>query len=105
MELNAFQSLLRPQGQEALRAAAVLSTLEVDFLRHYQALARQFPPELARAALETATLRVEASTIFPASGKMYYTRKAMEQASPGKSPNTGQKATNISIQLLTWAVP
>jgi SAM-dependent methyltransferase len=81
VELNAFQSLLRPQGQEALRAAAALSPLEVDFLRHYQSLARQFPPELARAALETAILRAEASTKFPASGKMYFTRQAMEQAS------------------------
>lgn len=81
MDLNAFQSLLTPTGQEALQAAGELNPREKDFLRHYQALSRRYPPDLARAALEIAILRLEAAAKFPFADRMYFTREAMEQAS------------------------
>ena len=81
MDLNAFRSLLTPAGQEALQAASELSPRALDFLRHFQALSRRYPPDLARAALEIAILRLEAAAKFPFADRMYLTREAMEQAS------------------------
>jgi hypothetical protein len=80
MDLAAFRSLLSPAGQEAIQAAEGLEPREVDFLAHYSQLSRRYPPELARAALETAILRREAQTKFPQAEKMYFTRPALEQA-------------------------
>lgn len=82
MELPTFQSLLTPEGQAALLAAAALEPTESGFLRHFSALSRTYPPELARAALETAILRREARGKFPRADQMYFTREALEQASP-----------------------
>jgi len=42
-----------------------LAPRKLDFFHHLQALSRQFPPELARAALEIATLRGEPASRFP----------------------------------------
>lgn len=81
MDLNSFDALLTPSGQEALQAAVSLQPEEVDFLRHYTMLSRQYPADLARTALETAILRREAERKFPFAGKMYFTRPALEQAS------------------------
>lgn len=81
MDLDAFHALLTPLGQRALQAAAALEPREVDFLGHYTMLSRRFPADLARAALETAVLRIEAAAKFPLASKMYFTREAMEQAS------------------------
>lgn len=81
MELTAFQQLLSPTGQEILHAAIALSPKESDFLFHFQSLSRRFPPVLARAALEIAILRREASAKFPFADKLYLTRQALEQAS------------------------
>jgi hypothetical protein len=73
--------LLSPAGLEALQAASGLEPEEGDFLRHFTWLARRYPDELARAALETAILRREAAGKFPCAAKMYFTRPALEQAS------------------------
>ncbi|HEX9028151.1 MAG TPA: class I SAM-dependent methyltransferase [Anaerolineales bacterium] len=81
MDEKTFCALLTPAGQAALQAAAALQPREVDFLAHYSLLARQVPPELARAALETAILRLEAAVKFPFANQMYFTRPALEQAS------------------------
>ncbi len=73
--------MLTPEGQQALEAAQALSPREVDFLAHFTSLSRRFPPGLARAALETAILRIQASQKFPFAGRMYFTRQSLEQAS------------------------
>lgn len=82
MDIHLFHQLLSDNGQEALQAAQALSPTEADFLRAYQTLCRKFSPELARAALETAILRREALVKFPFAEKMYFTRQALEQATP-----------------------
>jgi hypothetical protein len=76
-----FQRLLTPTGQEAIAAAEQLQPREVHFLSHLQALSRHYPPDLARAVLEIAILRLEAKVKFPFADKLYFTREALEQAS------------------------
>jgi len=76
-----FQMLLSPTGQQALQAAEALAPRESDFLPHLTSLCRQYPKELASAALEIAILRLEARGKFPAASQMYFTRSALEQAS------------------------
>lgn len=68
----------------ALAAAQALHPREEDFLRHFQALCRRFPPEVARAALEQAILRDKARAKFPPAlaERMFFTREALEQATP-----------------------
>jgi hypothetical protein len=80
VDLETFDRLLSPSGQAALRDAEALAPREVDFLAHFTALSRQHPPDLARAALETAILRLEAQAKFPHAARMYFTRPALEQA-------------------------
>jgi SAM-dependent methyltransferase len=81
MNLFALRQLLTPSGQAVLQAAAALAPREVDFLAHFAALSRQYPADLARAALETAILRREAASKFPFADQLYLTREALEQAS------------------------
>jgi hypothetical protein len=76
-----FQMLLSPTGQQALQAAEALAPRESDFLPHLTRLSREYPKDLASAALETAILRLEAAGKFPAAAAMYFTRPALEQAS------------------------
>lgn len=81
MQLEAFKALLSTSGQEVLAAAQARQPREVDFLTHFQRLARNFHPELARAALEIAILRGEAQSKFPFASNLYLERQALEQAS------------------------
>lgn len=81
MDLGTFHMLLTPLGQEALEYAEKLAPRENDFLRQFQTIAGQYPRELARVALETAILRIEAYRKFPYADRMYFTRQALEQAS------------------------
>lgn len=80
MEFSTLQFLLSPTGQAALTQAAALQPRETDFLKHFDSLSRIYPAELARAALEIAILRQEATVKFPNAGRMYFTRPALEQA-------------------------
>jgi SAM-dependent methyltransferase len=80
MDLEAFQALLTPAGQEALLLAQEREPREEDFLAHFQVLERSLPRMLARAALETTILRRKAQAKFPQAEKMYFTREALEQA-------------------------
>lgn len=82
MDLPSFRSLLTPSGQEVLKAAVDLEPQESDFLRHFTAFSRRYPPGLARAALEIAILRREAAAKFPFADRLYFTRETLEQASP-----------------------
>lgn len=82
MDLASFKSLFSRSGQEALAAAQQLQPREEDYLRHFQNLEKHYPGEQAQAALETAILRIEARGKFPHAELMYFTREALEQASP-----------------------
>lgn len=82
MDLEAFKLLFTKDGQAALGAATELQPEERDFLRHFQNLEKQFPSNLAKAALETAILRKEAVSKFSRPEQVFLTREALEQASP-----------------------
>lgn len=81
MNLTAFQTLLSPLGQRALAEAQELHPTEETFLSVLTKLQKQFSAELAKAALETAILRVKARTKFTRADRMYFVREALEQAS------------------------
>lgn len=82
MNLEDFGRLLSGAGQAVLDEACALQPREEDYLRHFQALTRRFPPDLVRPALETAILRGEAlaSAKFRQARCLYFTRPALEQA-------------------------
>jgi hypothetical protein len=80
MDLSSFRKLLTTKGQEALAAATALNPTEEQFLPLFDQLCKEYPRELARAALETAILRIKAASKFPQADKMYFTREALEQA-------------------------
>ena len=80
MDLAVFRALLTPSGQAVLQEALALEPREVDFLGHFTSLRRRYPEALARAALEIAILRREATSKFPFAERMYFTRPALEQA-------------------------
>jgi SAM-dependent methyltransferase len=82
MDSSLFHDLLTPAGQQTLHAAVALAPREIDFLSHFQTLSRSHSPELARLALEIAILRLKAAQKFPFADKMYFTRQALEQATP-----------------------
>lgn len=81
MDLSTFRILLNGDGQRALAAATALAPTEETFLAHFQRLTKDYPAALARAALETAILRVRAAAKFTRAAAMYFTREALEQAS------------------------
>jgi hypothetical protein len=81
LNLPTFETLLTPTGQAALAAATELKPTEESFLTYLTQLQKQYPSELAKAALETAILRVKAREKFTRAGEMYFTREALEQAS------------------------
>lgn len=81
MDLLAFRRLLSSEGQIALAAALALVPTEATLLSCHQRLRKQFPDELAKAALETALLRRKAVGKFSRADRMYFTREALEQSS------------------------
>jgi len=76
-----FRQLCTPAGQAALAEAASLAPTEPMFLQCFETLHKQHPPELAKAALETALLRIRAREKFIHADRMFFTRQALEQAS------------------------
>jgi hypothetical protein len=80
VDLPVFRALLSDTGQEAIQAAMDLEAREVDFLAHFTGLSRQYPRELARAALGIAILRREAAGKFPFADRLYLTRAGLEQS-------------------------
>jgi hypothetical protein len=81
MHLASFEALHTPEGQAVLAAAALLSPTEESFLSCLTKLQKQYPKEMAAAALETVILRRQARSKFPKADRMYFTREALEQAS------------------------
>lgn len=81
LSLDTFAQLQTPAGQTALAAATALAPTDATLLPVLETLRRQFPPELAAAALETVRLRQRARAKFSRADQMYFTREALEQAS------------------------
>jgi SAM-dependent methyltransferase len=81
VDLATFAALLTPAGQAAVAEAAALAPREESFLRNFNQLAKRFPADLTRAALETALLRHRARGKFTRADQMYFTREALEQSS------------------------
>jgi SAM-dependent methyltransferase len=81
MDLATFAELLAPAGQAALAAAGTLPTGDEHFLANLARLQKQHPAALAKAALETATLRARATGKFSRAAAMYFTRDGLEQSS------------------------
>ena len=82
MDTRDFLDLLTPFGQSALGAAEALHPKESDYLSLFERLSKEYSPALARAALETAILRLEGLKKFAGAERMYFTRAALEQATP-----------------------
>jgi SAM-dependent methyltransferase len=80
MNLELFPKLLGPAGQAVLADAAALDPTESAFLSCFDQLRKLHPAELAKAALETALLRIKARARFTHADRMYFTREALEQA-------------------------
>ncbi|MCI0703911.1 MAG: SAM-dependent methyltransferase [Planctomycetia bacterium] len=78
MTLEAFRALLTSAGQIALLDAVALGPTESAFLACFETLRKRHPPELAKAALETALLRIKAREKFAAAERMYFTRESLE---------------------------
>jgi len=81
MDLPAFRRLLTPQGRSAVAVAAGPDLTEANLLACHQRLRKQYPEDIARAAVETALLRRKAADKFSRADRMYFTREALEQSS------------------------
>ena len=76
-----FDQLLSPLGERALHAATALAPTDANCLAVSDRLRKQFPPALARAAIETVLLRKKAAVKFSRADRMFFTREALEVAS------------------------
>ncbi|MGQ9926571.1 MAG: class I SAM-dependent methyltransferase [Chloroflexaceae bacterium] len=94
MDLETFNWILSPQGQALLAELAARPLREGDMLCEMERLRRRLPAERARAALELTLLRRHASAKFPAAGRLYFTREALEQASA--APVAAHRATRLA---------
>ena len=84
MNLEGFGWLLSPPGQELLAELGADPRLsEAAFLQYATRLRKRYPAEGVTAALETAILRRQARAKFAQAERMYFTREALEQATPG----------------------
>lgn len=82
MDLNSFHDLLSPAGAELLNIVQALGPREEDYLLYFQRLSRKYPTALVQAALETVLLRHKAKQKYPFAETMFFTRQALEQATP-----------------------
>lgn len=81
MDLPTFRRLTSPEGATALAAAAALAPTDATRLTVLARLRKQFAPELAAAAVETALLRRKAAAKFTNPDGLFFTREALEVAS------------------------
>ncbi len=77
-----LRRLASPEGQDALRAAMAACPCDADFLSLVQRLTPRYGAEMARAAVTQAILRHKAAAKFAAADRMYFSREALEQATP-----------------------
>lgn len=83
MNIDGFRWLLTEVGQVLLAELCADTALsEAAFLRYATRLRKTYPADGVAAALETAILRRVAHAKFPAADQLYFTREALEQATP-----------------------
>jgi hypothetical protein len=80
VQLSTLDALRSPEGEAALLEAAALTPDESAYLKAHKRLAKRYPAELARAAIETVLLRRKAARKFAHPESMFFTRDALEQA-------------------------
>ncbi len=80
MDAETFRQLLTPAGQAALAEVSALAPTETAFLACFETLRKHHPQSLAKAAVETALLRIRARDKFADADRMYFTRESLEQA-------------------------
>lgn len=81
MDLPTFRQMTSSEGDAALAAAVALAPTDVTHLAVLARLRKQFPPELATAAVETALLRRKAAAKFTKPEVLFFTREGLEVAS------------------------
>ncbi len=81
-ERRRLKRLASAEGQAALQEAAAAGPSEADYLLLSQRLSSRHGAELARAAVVQAILRRKAAAKFAAADRMFFTREALEQATP-----------------------
>ncbi|MCG8353610.1 MAG: methyltransferase domain-containing protein [Chloroflexales bacterium] len=81
MDRDTLIWLRSPPGQTLLQELAALELHATNLLRELSRLRDQYPPELARAAVEQTLLRRRAQAKFPSADRLFFTREALEQAS------------------------
>lgn len=81
-ERRLLNRLASPEGQLALREAMAACPTEAGYLPLYQRLSSRHEAELARAAVVQAILRRRAAEKFASAHCMYFSREALEQATP-----------------------
>lgn len=77
-----FRFLMSERGQHYLNALAGETITEENHLALASRLRRELDPDQTHAVLETVLLRQRATTKFTRAAGMYFTRSALEQASP-----------------------
>ena len=81
LNLSTLNLLLGPSGASALIRAAQAEPTEAKFLYALARLRKDFPANLARAAVETVLLRKKAAVKFTRAGEMFFLREALEVSS------------------------
>jgi hypothetical protein len=94
MNLDSLAWLQSPPGQALLAHLAGREIADADVLGELTRLRRSHTPEQASAAVELALLRRRAAAKFPAAGRMFFTREALEQASA--APVAAHRAARLA---------
>jgi SAM-dependent methyltransferase len=81
MDVATFDQLVSPAGRAALAGAEALRPTEARHPACFDRLRKHFPPDLARAALDTVMLREKARAKFTRAGEMFFTREGLEMTS------------------------
>ncbi len=81
LNLSTLNLLLGPSGALALTRAAQAEPTEAKFLYALARLRKDFPANLARAAVETVLLRKKAAVKFTRAAEMFFLREALEVSS------------------------
>ncbi|KPL81395.1 class I SAM-dependent methyltransferase [Herpetosiphon geysericola] len=92
MEIEGFRWLLSVAGQQLLAELNADAELnEANFLRYTTKLRKHYPAAAVTAALETSLLRRASQAKFPQASQLYFTREALEQATPWLVANYRQR--------------
>ena len=100
LTLETFEALLSPRGQEALGLAVARRPSPATLLADLESLRGPYGPTLAAAAVEMAVLRARAVGKFSRASEMYFTREALEQATP--EPVAQHRASRYQHGATTW---